>query len=378
MSVTAEILVKHDFFELDNYEKSEAFVKQTIDKVKFELSINEDHDHFQIWGYYDEDNKWSDIQFSIPLIDVSVHLRKGHWCVWTRDNYCQVTNKQRGRLHLIDDAFDVARALGQNDVWLCNEFVEEEFEEATLDEILTAASKRWGITEYPYSKLMQNEDNVFPAPANFYHYNFAESRKEFDSLCAKCGKYTPTIQNLIGGSYVRVVKDSKLNLLDSNYAPIFDEGFDNIYKIIGKEFVCGRGTKNALFGNEAVQLTEFVMGEFEWEWPDTLLRGSERILYLNHEAKIKIMATYHTYNNIEYQTLPYKSILVKRKPAKCPACKGNVVPIVYGEPSIELGKKAMRKEIVLGGCIMNEHAANWECVECSTRFCKTNKDGGLE
>lgn len=91
MSVTAEIFVRHDFFELDNYKKSEMFVKQAIDQVKQVLSIDESYDHFQYWGYYDEDNKWSDIQFDIPLLDLSVHLKPGYWCIWTRSNYCQVT-----------------------------------------------------------------------------------------------------------------------------------------------------------------------------------------------------------------------------------------------------------------------------------------------
>ena len=52
MSVTANILVRHDFFELDNYEKSEIFVKQAIDRVKQVLSIDEGYDHFHYWGYY--------------------------------------------------------------------------------------------------------------------------------------------------------------------------------------------------------------------------------------------------------------------------------------------------------------------------------------
>lgn len=50
MSVIAEIFVRHDFYELDNYQKSEMFVKQAIDQVKQVLSIDESYDHFSIGG----------------------------------------------------------------------------------------------------------------------------------------------------------------------------------------------------------------------------------------------------------------------------------------------------------------------------------------
>lgn len=186
MGVNVQILVKHDFFDLDNYEKSEEFVKQTIDHIKQVLSINEGDDYFQLWGYYNNNHKWSDIQFEIPLLDLSIHLRRGHWSIWSCSRYYQVTNKLNGRLHIIDDAFDVARALGQNEAWLCDEFIEQEFENNTLDEILAAATERWGITEYPYAELIKNDDNAFPTPARFYHYDFAEVVAEFDAKKVKC------------------------------------------------------------------------------------------------------------------------------------------------------------------------------------------------
>lgn len=370
MSVTAEIFVRHDFFELDNFQKSEMFVKQTIDQVKQVLSIDENYDHFQYWGYYDEDNKWSDIQFNIPLLNLSVHLKPGYWCIWTRSNYCQVTNKFNGRLHIIDDAFDIARALGQNEAWLCDEFIEQEFEENSLDEILTAASKRWGITEYPYSELIKNDDNAFPTPARFYHYDFAEIAKEFDELKTRCGDYTPTTINHICSSFVRVVKNGKINLLNADLKPVFERGLDNIFKIEGKEFVCRQGRKIALFGDDAKQLTDFVAGEFDWEWPDSFHDNLDRICYFNKVAKVKVMATYTKNGEVSYATLPFNSILVKRKPAKCSVCKGHVVPMAYGFPSSETFQKADRKEVVLGGCCISGNDPDWECIECHTKYIK--------
>jgi hypothetical protein len=80
---------------------------------------------------------------------------------------------------------------------LCDEFIEQEFEENSLDEIIAVVSERWKITEYPYSELMKNDDNAFPTPAHFYHYDFAEIAKEFNELNERCGECTPMIINHI-------------------------------------------------------------------------------------------------------------------------------------------------------------------------------------
>ena len=82
------------------------------------------------------------------------------------------------------------------------------------------------------------------------------------------------------------------------------------------------------------------------------------------------MATYNDDESADYATLPYKSSLVKRKPIKCPVCQGKVVPIIYGEPSIELAEKTGQGEIVLGGCIITDHPATWACNKCKTEFVK--------
>ncbi len=53
------------------------------------------------------------------------------------------------------------------------------------------------------------------------------------------------------------------------------------------------------------------------------------------------------------------------KPPRCPVCGSDqVVPIVYGLPSWELGQAAERGEIVLGGCIITDHAPKWHCLDC--------------
>ena len=66
-----------------------------------------------------------------------------------------------------------------------------------------------------------------------------------------------------------------------------------------------------------------------------------------------------------------ESIVVNRKPCKCPKCGGKVVPIVYGMPAPELYEKAERKEVVLGGCCIHEDGdPQWACIECEQQFLK--------
>lgn len=60
--------------------------------------------------------------------------------------------------------------------------------------------------------------------------------------------------------------------------------------------------------------------------------------------------------------------LVKRKPIKCPFCKGRVVPIVYGEPTPEIDTKVKRGEVIFGGCIIYQGKPQWQCLDCKTDF----------
>jgi hypothetical protein len=54
---------------------------------------------------------------------------------------------------------------------------------------------------------------------------------------------------------------------------------------------------------------------------------------------------------------------------KCPKCESpNVIPIVYGKPSMEAMQKAERGEIILGGCILNRDRKNFQCKDCGTKF----------
>ena len=55
----------------------------------------------------------------------------------------------------------------------------------------------------------------------------------------------------------------------------------------------------------------------------------------------------------------------RRKRLSCPSCgKDNVLPVVYGLPGQELLKASARREVLLGGCIIDRDSPEWQCTEC--------------
>lgn len=53
----------------------------------------------------------------------------------------------------------------------------------------------------------------------------------------------------------------------------------------------------------------------------------------------------------------------------CPICKKrSVVKIIYGYPSQELLDEAIKKEVVLGGCIVEETSPEFHCLKCNKQW----------
>ena len=54
----------------------------------------------------------------------------------------------------------------------------------------------------------------------------------------------------------------------------------------------------------------------------------------------------------------------------CPVCGGKLVPIVYGDPMVEIWEMSKRGEVVLGGCCIevdkngNSLMPEWACTNC--------------
>lgn len=375
MGVDANIILRHDFYELEDYEKSINFVKTTIEKVKRRLQIECEDSSFDLYGNYYDDDCWSFITFEIPVLNIDVELRKGYWSVSPLYRYLHVANKSLGRLPIADTAFDIARILDAGEAWYCDEYIDDECMMMTLDELIEVATKQHGISEYPYAELMHNDNDSSIEYASFYHDSFHDIQQEFEVLCERCGNYTPTFIQSFGRSFVRVLKDGKFNLADRESGElILKSDLNDIEQAHGCEFIGKLDGKIALFSKDGVQLTEFVQGEFNWKWGTSAMEEKGwRKFYHNEKAQIRIMVSWCS-GEPEYTSLPNNSQIVKAKPQKCPICGREVLPIVYGEPSVYLREKAMSGKVILGGCCMADCVADWACCYCQTEFIKERKN----
>ena len=214
MGVDANIILRHNFYELHDYEKSINFVRETIENIRRKLQIECDESAFDLYGNYYEDENWSSISFEIPVLNIDIELRKGYWSVSPIYRYWYVAKKSLGRLPIADIAFDIARIFGANEAWYCDEYIDEECMMMTLEELLEEAIRQHGVKEYPYAELMKTDNNSNIEYDSFYHDSFFDIQQEFEVLCARCGNYTPTLIQSFGRNFVRVLKDGKFNLAD--------------------------------------------------------------------------------------------------------------------------------------------------------------------
>ena len=62
---------------------------------------------------------------------------------------------------------------------------------------------------------------------------------------------------------------------------------------------------------------------------------------------------------------------MKRKAVNCPKCNSkNIIPIVYGYPSLELSKEAEKGQVHLGGCCVTDNDPEWYCKDCEREWKK--------
>ena len=59
---------------------------------------------------------------------------------------------------------------------------------------------------------------------------------------------------------------------------------------------------------------------------------------------------------------------------KCPNCGNKLIEIVYGMPDSEIGEKAMKGEIFLGGCIVDDAIPKYHCNSCERSYFENLKD----
>lgn len=59
---------------------------------------------------------------------------------------------------------------------------------------------------------------------------------------------------------------------------------------------------------------------------------------------------------------------------KCPNCGSKLLEIVYGMPDSEIGEKAMKGELFLGGCMIEDDNPKYHCNNCERSYYENLKD----
>ena len=59
---------------------------------------------------------------------------------------------------------------------------------------------------------------------------------------------------------------------------------------------------------------------------------------------------------------------------KCPNCGSKLLEIIYGMPDSEIGEKAMKGELFLGGCMISDENPKYHCNTCERSYFENLKD----
>lgn len=279
MGVDITAIFRHNFYELDDFDKSMDFARQTIDEIKQRLHLTGDYDDFCLYGYYDDKYNTVDISFRLADWDFEFQLRRGFWQTWYGISYnAHIIERKDGILHVQAVMYDIARVLGASEAWYSDDMFSQAYDDMTLEQVLEYAKSRFGqIYEYPDA-----EETVQP----FYHDDFSETKKLFDEVQKRCGSYEldSIIKNC--GNHYTVKRNGKYNLMHSKtFKLMFDEDVDDIYSGYYDAFVVVANEKSAVYDDAGNPLTDFVEGEFEWSW----LKPGYAVLVLNATANIRIV-----------------------------------------------------------------------------------------
>ena len=371
MSVDTTIIVKHDFYEVGNFEKSKQFALNTIKKIQQRLCIVDDMKAFDTCFYHDDENpNWDEISFSLPFNIVQIRLNPGFWNIWLAGDYPHniLKNNGEGEFWFREEIFNIVYALGGNEAWYCDGDFGDGMSGVSFDEIIKIAEEHLSpIREF-------SPEDTEPAP--MYHDNFDDYKEKLAKIKDNIGEYSiPTLET-IGYGFYRVVRNGKVNLArQDTYEMVFAEDVDDIHaNLNGCEFTVVKNGKTALFDGDATPLTDYVDGDFAWTWghPD---RSDSNIIckdIVNREANIRVRKImYRDDREDECKYLPY-SMQVDEKPMKCPVCSGKVLPIIYGSYTEDEAKMIRDNEAIMASGYIPDVKPNWECLGCETKFFKEN------
>lgn len=166
-------IIRHSFYEVDDNEATEKYLKATIERIKRCWSEVADLDISYSIDYEFE------ITIFIPELKYEFSLHNGFWVLETYFHYAQLFLDIDGDFWLRQRICQVVKVLGQDEVWYAtdsytwNSFLADKIE-CTFEEWLSFAKEKYGreIPEFEEQAFLRQKDKTNLEYESIYHDSF--------------------------------------------------------------------------------------------------------------------------------------------------------------------------------------------------------------
>ena len=230
MGVDVTHIIRHDFKDVKNHEAAKKYLLQTLEllKEKFCIHLDNDDARFEI-----RDEDVEDLMFRLPPYKCEFYLRDGFWQIESYFHYNQLVWPVNDVYWLRDMIYDIARALGQNEVWHATEYytwncAKCDMENCNFDKWIKAAQRQNKRPIPEFIPGIVSIDDHSP----IYHDTFIGCNERFEELQNKIKDYRLMGISRIYKNYVQCEKDGYAYLIDTDtLTPMSNEPVDAICRV---------------------------------------------------------------------------------------------------------------------------------------------------
>lgn len=275
MGVDLSCIVKNDFRDRKHKRACEDYINATIEKLSEQYCVEKDVFRME----YDESEGYYLYSIVTDMWDImSIQLCEGMWHIECGVHYCQLFFKdQYWRLMMQE----IANALGQKDLWLCDEFcawnsalLPHDIDETSFEEWYSCIAngiegcKNGVIPDYPTASVLSTPEDEFYDSLEAYHDTTAiylsRLKEQKDSLDG----FKPLGMAGVGAFFIPVEKDGKLYLANTDTKSLLTKSpIDSYEEVLNHAgFVIVKNGKRILYDMFGNKMSEPTKGEFNWEW----------------------------------------------------------------------------------------------------------------
>ena len=264
MGVDISHIVRHDYYDINDLDKSRAFCEKTYSRLRSYLLLDSCIDENGAGGVSYVDDEMG-FEMRVPYNDVEFDLRPGCWEIESYFHYAQLVLGN----HVRRLVFDVVHALDQKEAWHAAEYYT--WNGGPLDNPKCSfqewyyVKNEYGtrISEFNSQCMWQYDKEDKLCYDSVYHDNFEECFEEFNRLQDKTDKYRLIGLTRIGNNMLRAEKNGELYLLheqDMRPALYFPVRTENTF---GQWIIVWKDNESAIIDASGNRLTPFVKGRFE-------------------------------------------------------------------------------------------------------------------